>query len=81
MLHFSVTDNGVGLSEEQIASVLLKGADTRRHMTGIGIPNVQRRLRLMYGEDCGLHISSVENVYTTVDIILPVQQREEVPEQ
>ena len=77
MLHFSVTDNGVGLSEEQIASVLLKGADTRRHMTGIGLPNVQRRLRLMYGEDCGLHISSVENEYTTVDIILPVQQREE----
>ena len=81
MLHFSVTDNGVGLSEEQIASVLLKGADTRRHMTGIGIPNVQRRLRLMYGEDCGLHISSVENVHTTVDITLPIQQREEVPEE
>ena len=81
MLHFSVTDNGVGLSEEQIVSVLLKGADTRRHMTGIGIPNVQRRLRLMYGEDCGLHISSVENVYTTVDITLPVQRSEEVPEQ
>ena len=78
MLHFSVTDNGVGLSGEQISAVLRQGADTGRHMTGIGLPNVQRRLRLMYGEDSGLRISSVENEYTTVDIILPAQQREEV---
>ncbi|MBR2602818.1 MAG: sensor histidine kinase, partial [Clostridia bacterium] len=77
MLHFSVTDDGVGLSEEQIASVLVKEADTGRHMTGIGLPNVQRRLRLMYGEDCGIRISSVENEYTTVDIILPAQDRAE----
>ena len=72
-LHFSVTDDGVGLSEEQIAAVLEKGADSGRHMTGIGLPNVQRRLRLMYGEDGGIRISSAENEYTTVDIFLPAE--------
>lgn len=77
-LRFSVTDNGVGMSAERIASVLRESSDTRRQMTGIGIANVQRRLQLMYGEDFGLRISSIENVYTTVDIALPVVRGEEV---
>jgi two-component system sensor histidine kinase YesM len=75
MLHFSVTDNGVGMSPEKIDR-LMRGPDTeaRRRMTGIGISNVQNRLQLMYGPPFGLTITSVENVFTTVEIVIPLRK-------
>lgn len=71
-LHFTVTDNGQGIPQDKIEAMLSEpDAQERRRMTGIGIANVQRRLQLMYGKRYGLHITSVENVFTTVEMVLP----------
>ncbi len=79
-LHFSVTDNGVGMNQEQIAQLLQSdNLKDRGRLNGIGISNVQNRIKLLYGPEFGLLINSVEAVFTTVDIYLPVirEKREE----
>jgi two-component system, sensor histidine kinase YesM len=72
-LHFSVTDNGGGMSRELIDQLLrADSSQDRERLSGIGISNVQNRIKLLYGPEFGLEINSVEGVFTTVDIYLPV---------
>lgn len=74
VLHISVTDNGVGISEENISKLLTDTSRiTRSNMSGIGLPNVDRRFKLVYGEDYGLSIESELDHYTTVTITLPLE--------
>lgn len=74
VLFITITDNGVGISPEGIEKLL---SDTARvgknYMSGIGLPNVDRRLKLVYGEDYGLSIASTEGLFTTVTISLPLE--------
>ncbi len=72
-LYFTVTDNGKGMSQEQIERLTREPEENGGHrMTGIGIYNVQSRLRLLYGAPYGLTITSVEGVFTAVEIVMPV---------
>ena len=50
-----VSDNGVGMTEEQCAGVLKK---ERSDSSGIGIKNVNDRVRIYFGEKYGLSIKS-----------------------
>ena len=65
---FSVQDNGVGMSPEQIDSILRHGPKDR---TGIGIKNVNDRLKIYFGKQYGLHITSELDVGTCVEIRMP----------
>lgn len=65
---FSVQDNGVGMSPEQIGSILRHGPKDR---TGIGIKNVDDRLKIYFGKQYGLHITSELDVGTCVEIRMP----------
>ena len=65
---FSVQDNGVGMSPEQIDSILQHGPKDR---TGIGIKNVNDRLKIYFGKQYGLHITSELDVGTCVEIRMP----------
>ena len=65
---FSVRDNGVGMSQEQIDSILRHGPKDR---TGIGIKNVNDRLKIYFGKQYGLHITSELDVGTCVEIRMP----------
>lgn len=49
---FQVIDNGCGMSESDCQSIL--SADSK----GYGVQNVHRRIRLYYGEGCGLQYRS-----------------------
>jgi len=71
-LYFSITDNGIGMSQEQI-DLLLQSDDHNRNfrLHGIGIANTQDRIKLLYGPKYGLEINSVKGVFTTVNICLP----------
>lgn len=65
---FSVRDNGVGMSGEQIEAIMQHGPTDR---TGIGIKNVNDRLKIYFGKSYGLHITSEPDIGTCVEIRMP----------
>lgn len=65
---FSVQDNGVGMSAEQIEATMRQEPTDR---TGIGIRNVNDRLKIYFGRGYGLHITSEPDVGTCVEIRMP----------
>ena len=68
-----IEDNGVGMSQEEVEN-LRTGLDPthqRKSFSGIGIKNVDERIRLVYGEDYGLTITSKINVGTKVILVIP----------
>ena len=65
---FSVRDNGVGMSEEQIEAIMQHGPTDR---TGIGIKSVNDRLKIYFGKSYGLSITSEPDVGTCVEIRMP----------
>ena len=78
-LIIQVSDDGVGMDEKTLArlnSSLGKGAldaqmeGTRR--TGVALVNVDNRIRLLFGEEYGLHVYSMPGMGTTVEIRLPI---------
>ncbi|MGP4042502.1 sensor histidine kinase [Gracilibacillus sp. D59] len=66
-LIISVSDNGIGMSQEKITSIY-QVLDKKEEQQGvrIGLRNVHHRLKLLYGENSGLMITSKEGVGTSV---------------
>lgn len=67
-----VTDNGVGFSQKRIDEVLQEQSNKSNVFCGIGISNVNDRIKMVYGEDYGVKIQSFQNMFTTVEISLPI---------
>ncbi len=67
-IRITVTDNGVGMSKEQCREILHREAGDR---TGIGIKNVNDRIRIYFGEEYGLRITSELDEGTCVEIRIP----------
>lgn len=63
-----VSDNGVGMTEEQCRKILQKD---RSDSGGIGVKNVNDRLVIYFGEGYGLTIQSELDVGTTVTVRIP----------
>lgn len=76
-LYISVSDNGVGMDAETLARVRerLERCDDAGladdSSGGIGLINIQRRIRLAFGPEHGLSITSEPGRGTTVTLILP----------
>ncbi|OUQ13325.1 sensor histidine kinase [Lachnoclostridium sp. An14] len=80
-LWFTVGDNGLGMTEEQVESLLTGEAAVHSSRgSGIGVKNVNERIRLYFGEDYGLSIDSEPDEGTTVTIHLPALTKEELRE-
>ncbi len=74
VLYVTVTDNGIGISPENIEKLLTDTSRiTRSNMSGIGLPNVDRRLKLVYGDQYGITIESELDSYTTITVALPLE--------
>lgn len=71
---FRVRDDGIGMDEEQVQHILHSEPGDR---TGIGIKNVNDRLRIYFGEGYGLRIESEPDVGTCVEIRMPQVQEGE----
>ena len=71
---FRVRDDGVGMTPEQVAAILNKGPSDR---TGIGIKNVNDRLKIYFGKQYGLRIDSVPDEGTCVEIRMPKVRQED----
>ena len=72
----SVRDNGIGISPEQMQSILnndLNGNGLQEHTTGVGLRNVIGRLRLFYNRDDVMEITSTgSGMGTEVAVFIPV---------
>ena len=67
MLCLTVTDNGVGMSKDQLRKCLEPGRDDK----SIGLANVRRRIELMCGQQGGMEVSSAQGMGTTVTLTIP----------
>lgn len=67
-----VVDNGDGMELNGETNVLPNSKSHRQLFTGIGIQNVNHRIKLLYGETYGVHISSTKGEGTKVRIIMPL---------
>lgn len=71
-IKISIEDNGMGMTHDRLNQVLESLEDlsdsSGRH---IGIKNVHQRIKLCYGEEYGLEITSEEGVGTKIHIVLP----------
>lgn len=65
---FEVEDNGVGMTEEQCQEILQKDSGEK---AGIGIKNVNDRIKIYFGEEYGITIRSELDEGTCVTITMP----------
>jgi sensor histidine kinase YesM len=70
--HFilTVTDDGMGITKDKLGEIL-SGNETSNSRKRVGIQNVMERIKLLYGPDYGLRITSEYGKFTSVEIILP----------
>jgi two-component system sensor histidine kinase YesM len=66
-----VKDNGRGIQPDQFMTLFENNRKGHQSMHGIGVRNVQERVRMMYGSQYGIMFSSEEGILTTVRISLP----------
>ena len=78
-----VTDNGIGISprtvdtlNQSFSQVETGNAPTRKRFGGIALYNVNCRIKLLFGDQYGIHIFSTLDVGTDVRITLPVVTKE-----
>ena len=76
-VNITVSDNGIGMDSATLTQLneKIRNQDTEQNKggshNGIAMPNVNRRLQLLFGEEYGIHISSIEGMGTDVEIHIP----------
>ena len=74
-----ITDNGLGIAPDKLKNILNPDFDSLSHL---GLNNVNRRLKLTFGNEYGISISSIPCIQTSVLIeipyISPSQQQKEI---
>jgi two-component system sensor histidine kinase YesM len=74
----SVTDNGAGMTKEEIMKLLTQNTDMNRKVgLGIGLQYVNRLLKNYYGENVQLEITSSVGNGTSISFSLPIRRKEE----
>lgn len=78
-LVLAVTDNGIGIGEEKLRYLndMLKNyraplskENTRFHV-GIALLNINKQIKLKFGDSYGLSITSTPDIYTCIELVLP----------
>ncbi len=72
-IHFIISDNGIGLNQEQLLKSQADLSDTATKKAH-GMVNVHRRLKLAYGEEWGITLSANPDGGLRVDIRWPAQE-------
>lgn len=65
---FHITDNGSGMSQEQVDNILRKELTDSK---GIGVKNVNDRIKIYFGNEYGIHVESELDVGTKIAIRIP----------
>ena len=75
-LLIAVEDNGPGMEYVSMAS--LDNDEVKPRGSGLGLKNIEERIKLLFGESHGLRIESERHVGTSVTLHLPYEMREEM---
>lgn len=76
-INILISDNGLGMDKETLKRLndkivhydVIKDNSSRH--TGVAIPNIDKRLKMLFGEEYGIHIASLEGIGTDVEIHIP----------
>ncbi len=77
-----IMDNGSGMNQDALdrLNTLLDGdapgIKNEYHWQSIGLKNVHDRIRFLYGDQCGVQVTSTEGVGTMVRILMKTEQGE-----
>lgn len=81
LLYITVQDNGKGMTEEELRQVMMSFNEklemnyprqTRRHVSGIGLQNVNERLKIIYGSDYAMDIESEPGKGAKITLKMPL---------
>lgn len=72
-LHLLVEDNGPGMDNQQLAQV--KNGEMKTRGNGIGLQNIDARIKFVFGQEYGLQLDSELGKGTQVLIVIPYQMR------
>lgn len=73
----SVSDDGVGMNSSALKKLnsLLSGDIYTENGRHIGLINVNKRIKIIFGEQYGISVKSEENKGTTVSIVIPAAEQ------
>ena len=72
---YDIVDNGKGIDEVKIVQILSdEYAESEKKFNRIGLYNVNHRIKLSFGEDYGLYITSRSGEYTRVHVEIPAKK-------
>ncbi|XEC95841.1 sensor histidine kinase [Paenibacillus tarimensis] len=86
-INFTIRDNGYGMDEGRLEEILHRlrqfntaGQSERDANQGIGLSNIYRRIKLLYGDYADMTIESALHIGTTVTVTIPIQNHSETTE-
>lgn len=68
-IELKVIDNGIGIRKEKLEAII----SSQYNEGGYGLRNVDERIKLKYGNEYGVSITSIYGMGTTVCILLPAE--------
>ena len=71
-LVLTITDNGTGMTKQTLAELQARLDAPEADTASIGLPNIQRRIRLYYGDAFGIILESTLGKGTRVTLNLPI---------
>lgn len=71
-INITVWDNGIGIRPEDLE--ILRKQLFEGSKESFGLPSVYERLKLYYGNDCGIDIQSAYENYTQVSVCIPTKE-------
>ena len=75
-IYIIIKDDGSGISQERMNYINELLEKKQNDTYTIGLYNVQKRLRLIYGDEYNIIIDSIEGKGTTIKIVLPYIKKE-----
>ncbi len=74
---FEIIDDGVGMSRDELEGIRHKVQEEDMDRSSIGLANVDKRIKLYYGEEYGLSMSSEQNVGTVMRLVMPYSEMQQ----
>ena len=77
ILRICIRDNGIGISNEKLAEIQTNLQNNTFEQKSIGLYNVDRRIKMLYGHKYGVIVESREDKGTQITVELPIDVEKE----